>query len=61
VPGSVSPYSATNPTEFFSVATECFFERPRALRKDHPALYALRCDQYLQDPAERFETKAGQD
>jgi len=49
-------YGASNPTEFFSVATECFFERPRALREDRPTLYALLRDQYRQDPAERFET-----
>ena len=54
-----APYGATNPTEFFSVATECLFERPHALRKDHPTLYALVCDQYRQDQAERFETRAG--
>ena len=33
-------YGATNPTEFFAVATEVFFERPRALRARHPELYA---------------------
>ena len=49
-------YGATNPTEFFSVATECFFERPRALRRDRPALYALLAAHYRQDPAERFES-----
>ena len=49
-------YGATNPTEFLSVATECFFERPRALRRDRPSLYALLGGHYRQDPAERFET-----
>jgi Mlc titration factor MtfA (ptsG expression regulator) len=49
-------YGATNPTEFFSVATECFFERPRALRRDRPGLYALLAAHYRQDPAERFES-----
>lgn len=49
-------YGATNPTEFLAVATECFFERPRALRRDRPRLYALLRDHYRQDPAERFDT-----
>ncbi len=43
-------YGATNPTEFFAVATEAFFERPRALRARHPALYAELRRFYRQDP-----------
>ncbi len=49
-------YGATNPPEFLAVATECFFERPRALRADRPKLYALLRDHYRQDPAERLPT-----
>jgi Mlc titration factor MtfA (ptsG expression regulator) len=33
-------YGATDPAEFFAVATETFFERPTQLRERHPALYA---------------------
>lgn len=33
-------YGATDPAEFFAVATETFFERPEQLRERHPALYA---------------------
>jgi len=33
-------YGATNPAEFFAVATEAFFERPSRLRERHPELYA---------------------
>jgi Mlc titration factor MtfA (ptsG expression regulator) len=33
-------YGATNPAEFFAVATETFFEKPRQLSKKHPELYA---------------------
>jgi MtfA peptidase len=33
-------YGARNPAEFFAVATEAFFERPRELRERHPELYA---------------------
>ena len=32
-------YGATNRAEFFAVVTECFFERPQALRREHKALY----------------------
>ncbi len=46
-------YGATNPAEFFAVATECFFERSRELRQQHPALYEVLHDYYQQDPAAR--------
>jgi hypothetical protein len=32
-------YGATNPAEFFAVASETFFEKPVQLRKEHPELY----------------------
>jgi len=32
-------YGATNPAEFFAVATETFFEKPVLLKKKHPELY----------------------
>lgn len=35
----VDPYGATNPAEFFAVATETFFERPQPLLTYHPRLY----------------------
>lgn len=47
----LSPYAATNPAEFFAVATEIFFERPRDLRRDHPDLYRQLAGFYGQDPA----------
>lgn len=43
-------YGATNPTEFFAVATEAFFERPRTLRERHPGLYQELQKFYRQDP-----------
>ena len=46
-------YGATNPAEFFAVATECFFEKARQLRQRHPSVYELLKDYYQQDPAER--------
>jgi Mlc titration factor MtfA (ptsG expression regulator) len=33
-------YGASNPAEFFAVATECFFEKPKQLLQKHPALYS---------------------
>jgi Mlc titration factor MtfA (ptsG expression regulator) len=44
-------YGATNPAEFFAVATECFFEKPRVLKKRHPQLYEELKNFYRQDPA----------
>jgi Mlc titration factor MtfA (ptsG expression regulator) len=44
-------YGATNPAEFFAVITEAFFERPRALRRNHPALFMQLQRFYQQDPA----------
>jgi Mlc titration factor MtfA (ptsG expression regulator) len=52
-------YGATNPAEFFAVATECFFERPRPMRQRHADLYQLLCDYYKQDPAGRSEAAQG--
>jgi len=44
-------YAATNPAEFFAVATELFFERPRQLKERHPELYEQLRLCYGQDPA----------
>jgi Mlc titration factor MtfA (ptsG expression regulator) len=45
-------YGATNPAEFFAVATEAFFEKPGVLQKRHPELYEALKSFYRQDPAE---------
>ena len=37
--------------EFFAVATECFFEKPRSLERHRPALYAELRRFYRRDPA----------
>ena len=47
----IDQYGATNPPEFFAVVTELFFERPRALREHHPALYREMQTFFRQDPA----------
>lgn len=43
-------YGATNPAEFFAVATECFFEKPHQLHRKHPELYEELRQFYKQDP-----------
>lgn len=47
-------YGATKPAEFFAVATEVFFERPRDLREQEPDLYDQMAQYYRIDPAEWF-------
>jgi Mlc titration factor MtfA (ptsG expression regulator) len=47
----LNEYGASSRAEFFAVATECFFERPIALRERHPDLYSILRDFYRQDPA----------
>ena len=44
-------YGATNEAEFFAVATESFFEKPRQMKKHTPDLYAELVRFYGQDPA----------
>lgn len=44
-------YGATNPAEFFAVATETFFEKSRQLKRRHPELYDQLKDYYQLDPA----------
>jgi Mlc titration factor MtfA (ptsG expression regulator) len=46
-------YGATNPGEFFAVATEVFFEQPRELAAYEPRLYDVLARFYRQDPATR--------
>lgn len=51
-PTLLDKYGATDPAEFFAVATECFFERPSQLRQLHRELYEDLRLFYQQDPAE---------
>jgi len=48
-------YGATNPAEFFAVATETFFEKPRELEKEHPELFEELKKYYSLDPREWTE------
>ncbi|MBN1419637.1 MAG: zinc-dependent peptidase [Planctomycetes bacterium] len=51
-PSDIDAYGATNPAEFFAVATEAFFESPHRLRSRHPDLYEELKACYGLDPAE---------
>jgi MtfA peptidase len=46
-------YATTNEAEFFAVASEMFFERPKRIAKELPALYAVLRDFYRLDLAAR--------
>lgn len=60
-PTVLDTYGATNPAEFFAVATEAFFERPSLLRARHPELYAELGRFFRQDPARHFAEVAASD
>jgi Mlc titration factor MtfA (ptsG expression regulator) len=47
------PYGATNPAEFFAVATEAFFDLAVDLAAHEPELYRILSDFYGQDPKAR--------
>jgi Mlc titration factor MtfA (ptsG expression regulator) len=51
-------YAATDPGEFFAVATEVFFDRPIAFREIKPELYEVLAGFYRQDPAAREQLPA---
>jgi len=55
---ALDPYGATDPGEFFAVATEAFFETPRALRREDAALYGQLREYFAVDPAE-WEAEKG--
>jgi Mlc titration factor MtfA (ptsG expression regulator) len=49
-PTLLGSYAGQDPAEFFAVATECFFERPKELQKNYPDLYQELKNFYHQDP-----------
>ena len=49
---AIDQYGATEPAEFFAVATETFFEKPNQMAKKHPALYQELKRYYQLDPRE---------
>jgi len=44
-------YGATNPAEFFAVASEVFFERPKEMKEEHSKLYEQLKSFYQVNPA----------
>jgi Mlc titration factor MtfA (ptsG expression regulator) len=52
-----TPTGATDPAEFFAVATEAFFERPHALCIRHPKMYAELQRYFHQNPVEYSDEK----
>ncbi|MGB5570735.1 MAG: M90 family metallopeptidase [Sedimenticolaceae bacterium] len=51
--GSINPYGATSPAEFFAVLSEYFFTAPRHLLQDCPDVYQQLKQFYRQDPLTR--------
>jgi len=51
-------YGATDPGEFFAVATEVFFDRPIDCREIKPDLYEVLAAFYRQDPAAREQLRS---
>ena len=49
--GFLDYYAITNAAEFFAVATEAFFEKPKRLQKEEPQLYQALKAYYRLDPA----------
>lgn len=48
----IDEYGATNPAEFFAVATETFYEKPHQLSESFPEVYAQLKRYYRVDPLE---------
>lgn len=48
----MNKYGATNPAEFFAVATETFFEKPGQMQEKHPQLYEELKSYYKVDPVQ---------
>ena len=47
----LAEYRVPDAIDFFAVASECFFQRPAALRRQHGRVYELLARFYRQDPA----------
>ena len=47
---NIRRYGATNEAEFFAVASEYFFERPRMMKRRYPELFDALCGFFKQNP-----------
>jgi hypothetical protein len=57
---ALNSYAYTNEAEFFAVAVETFFEKPKALKRKDPELYEMLAEYFNQDPAsERGQVGSG--
>jgi Mlc titration factor MtfA (ptsG expression regulator) len=54
----IDRYALTNKSEFFSVATEYFFERPGIMERKHPQLYKMMTRIFKQDLRSRIKALA---
>ncbi|HEV7930276.1 MAG TPA: M90 family metallopeptidase [Nitrosospira sp.] len=52
---ALDPYAAENPSEFFAVMSEAFFQTPLVVRSHYPAVYEQLASFYRQDPALRLD------
>lgn len=50
----IDPYAAEDPSEFFAVTAELFFDVPEELADEYPELYAQLAAFFKQDPAARL-------
>jgi MtfA peptidase len=55
---AIDPYATADPAEFFAVLTEVFFETPRILHAEYPAIYRQLQQFYRQHPLARLEAHA---
>jgi len=54
-------YAAESPAEFFAVATETFFERPREFKRHYPDLYDVLAQFFQQDPVAEFARQSAEE
>jgi hypothetical protein len=57
IPTFLDAYGATNPAEFFAVATEYFFDNPDKMKRRHSELYDILAAFYNQDTAARVKRR----